>query len=389
MVQNQVEGKREEGKGDREQGRDSEEGKGTEISASLPLPGSLSLPISLFPLPFSLCSMRDLLPEYERLSADGPVGRAVVTSVWGSAPRPEGATMIATADGRMAGSVSGGCVEAAVVMAIQECLATGDRRLLEFSVTHERAWEVGLACGGTIRVFVEPEVRPDVLEAARSRSDAAATSVIAGPLPLGRSPLSLDGVLERARSEAIAAGESRIAQVPTADGEATVFFEVFPRRPTLLLIGAVHVAEALVRLAGPLGYRTVVVDGRDALLTRERFPDADELILGWPDEAFRRVAVDAATSVCVLSHDPKFDDPALRLALRSPAAYVGAIGSGKTQAARRERLRAEGFGEAELGKLHGPIGLDLGGRSPAEIALAILAEITAVRHGRRGRGHIG
>ncbi|HEX9755415.1 MAG TPA: XdhC/CoxI family protein [Gemmatimonadales bacterium] len=329
--------------------------------------------------------MRDLLEEYERLSAEGPVGRAVVTSVWGSAPRPEGATMLATADGRMAGSVSGGCVETAVVMAIQECLATGDRRLLEFSVTHERAWEVGLACGGTIRVFVEPEVRADVLEAARSRSDAAATSVIAGPLPLGRPPLSLDGVLEKAQSEALAAGESRTAQVPTADGEASVFIEVFPRRPTLLLIGAVHVAEALVRLAGPLGYHTVVADGREALLTRERFPEADQLILGWPDEAFRRVTVDAATSVCVLSHDPKFDDPALRLALRSPAAYVGAIGSGKTQAARRERLRAEGFGEAELAKLHGPIGLDLGGRSPAEIALAILAEITAVRHGRGGR----
>jgi xanthine dehydrogenase accessory factor len=165
-------------------------------------------------------------------------------------------------------------------------------------------------------------------------------------------------------------------------GEVEVFFEVFPRRPTLLVFGGVHIATALVRLAKPLGYRTVVADGREGFLTRERFPDADELILGWPEEVFRRVGLNAATCICLLTHDPKFDEPALDLALRSPACYIGAIGSRKTQAHRRERLRAAGFGDAEIGRLHGPIGLDLGGRDPAEIALAILAEITAVRHGK-------
>jgi xanthine dehydrogenase accessory factor len=147
----------------------------------------------------------------------------------------------------------------------------------------------------------------------------------------------------------------------------------------------VHIAAALVPLAKSLGYRTVVADGREAFLSRERFPDADELVLAWPEEAFAKVGLDPATYVCVLSHDPKFDEPALEIALRSPAAYIGAIGSRKTQASRRERLTAAGFTEDELARLRGPIGLDLGGRQPAETALAILAEMTAVRYGGTGR----
>jgi xanthine dehydrogenase accessory factor len=142
---------------------------------------------------------------------------------------------------------------------------------------------------------------------------------------------------------------------------------------------------ALVPLAKALGYRTVVADGRQSFLTRERFPDADQLLLGWPAEAFQKAALDAATFVCVLSHDPKFDEPAVDIALRSEARYVGAIGSKKTQASRRERLRAQGFSEADLARLHGPIGLNLGGRAPAEIALAILAEMTMARYGATGR----
>jgi xanthine dehydrogenase accessory factor len=173
-----------------------------------------------------------------------------------------------------------------------------------------------------------------------------------------------------------------VLRLEAGGGAVEIFLEVFPRRPTLLVFGGVHIAAALVPLARPLGYRTVVADGREGYLTRERFPEADELILGWPEEVFRRVGLDPATCVAVLTHDPKFDEPALRLALRSPACYVGAIGSRNTQAGRREKLRAEGFTEAELARLHGPIGLDLGGRAPAEIALAIMAEITAVRHGR-------
>ena len=142
-----------------------------------------------------------------------------------------------------------------------------------------------------------------------------------------------------------------------------------------------QIAVALVPLAQALGYHTIVADGRPAFVTRERFPTADELILAWPEEAFEQIGLDASCYVCVLTHDPKFDEPALQVALRSPAAYVGAIGSRKTQAERRDRLKAEGRSEEQIARLHGPIGLDLGGRQPAETALAILAEMTAVRYG--------
>jgi xanthine dehydrogenase accessory factor len=148
-----------------------------------------------------------------------------------------------------------------------------------------------------------------------------------------------------------------------------------------VIFGGVHVAVALVPLAKALGYHTIVADGREGFLGRDRFPAADELILGWPDEAFARIGLDRSCFVCVLSHDPKFDQPALLAALKSRAAYIGAIGSKKTQATRRDWLRAQGVSELALARLHGPIGLDLGGRQPAETALAILADMTAVRYG--------
>jgi xanthine dehydrogenase accessory factor len=185
-----------------------------------------------------------------------------------------------------------------------------------------------------------------------------------------------DAALAALRREA-----SLTMTVETPSGPATVFLEVFPRQPRLVIFGAVHVAVALVPLARALGYRTIVADGRPAFLTRERFPEADELVLAWPEVAFSQIEVDASCYVCVLSHDPKFDEPALELALGSSARYIGAIGSRKTQAARRERLKAAGFSEDQVARVHGPIGLDLGGRQPAEIALAILAEMTAVRYG--------
>ncbi len=343
--------------------------------------------------------MRDLLAEYETLAATSRVGRAVVTQVWGSAPRPEGSSLLASSDGRIAGSVSGGCVETAAAEEIRAAIERGTPKRVGWGVTHERAWEMGLSCGGTIEVFVEPEVPREILEAARRASGSVIATVIAEgeSAPVGSGLVLQDdgsrstiGPLPQelvAPLSALAAGalrhlSSRMETLQAPGGPVDVFLEVYPRRPTLLVFGGVHIATALVRLAGPLGFRTVVADGRDAFLTRERFPEADELILGWPEEVFRRVGLDAATCVCLLTHDPKFDEPALELALRSPACYVGAIGSRKTQAQRRERLRAAGFTAEEVGRLHGPIGLDLGGRSPAEIALAILAEITAVRYGK-------
>jgi xanthine dehydrogenase accessory factor len=348
--------------------------------------------------------MRDLLLEYDQLHASGrPVGRAVVTSVWGSAPRAEGACMLATGDGTIAGSVSGGCVESAAAQEIAAVITSGTPRLVTYGVSHEKAWEVGLACGGTIKVFVEPAVSAAVLSAARSEGGVVVATVIesdSASARLGASALLREsgtddappghewivqsvGDAARAALRKEASGAVQVAA--PGGGTATVFLEVFPRRPRLVIFGGVHIAMALVPLAKALGYRTIVADGRQAFLTRTRFPDADELLLAWPEEAFAKAGIDSATFICVLSHDPKFDEPALEIALRSPARYIGAIGSKKTQLARRERLRALGFSEADLARMHGPIGLDLGGRSPAETALAILAEMTLARYGGSGR----
>jgi xanthine dehydrogenase accessory factor len=356
--------------------------------------------------------MRDLLAAHARFAAEGrAVGRAVVTSVWGSAPRAAGASMLVADDARFDGSVSGGCVETAVVLALQETLAAGRGRLVTYGVTHETAWQVGLACGGTIAVWMEPGVRPELLAAAATGGACLAT-IIGGTDALGaallvhddgRPPLVLppvgsatpaeaalaelhgveSAVLGAAR-DALQSDDSATRTFTTPDGrELTVFLEVLPRPATLLIVGAVAVSMALVPLAKRVGFRTVVLDAREAFLTRERFPDADELIRAFPEEGFARVGVDRGTFVCVLSHDPKFDEPALELALRSPARYVGAIGSRKTQQERRATLRTNGFTDDEIARLHGPIGLDLGGREPAETALAILAELVAVRHGAR------
>ncbi len=338
--------------------------------------------------------MRDLVAVYDQLSA-GPrqVGRAVVTSVWGSAPRGEGAVMLATRDGEVAGSVSGGCVEAAAAAEIAAAIERGSSRLVTFGVSHEEAWAVGLACGGTIRIFVEPEVRPAILEAARGAGGEVVATIIEGVGTGAAVRVSADGTVsggadlprDIVRDAALAAlrreGSGTIS-LDQPGGATTVFLEVFPRQPRLVVVGATHVAVALVPLARRLGYRTIVADGRGAFLTRERFPDADELIPAWPEEAFDRIGLDGTCYVCILSHDPKFDEPALRLVLRSPAAYIGALGSRKTQAERRDRLAAEGFTAHEIARIHGPIGLDLGGRAPAETALAILAEVTRTRYGK-------
>jgi xanthine dehydrogenase accessory factor len=337
--------------------------------------------------------MRDLLTDYERFAKAGkPFGRAVVTSVWGSAPRPEGSSMLAAGDGTLAGSVSGGCVESATALEIGAAIARGSPKLVTFGVTDETAWEVGLACGGTIKVFVEPAVRPTLVEAARGPGGEVVATIIEGR-ELGKSVRifengRIEGSLllkpEALRDAALAAlrretSTSRMFEIE--NGPVTVFLEVFPRQPRLVVFGGVQIAVALVPLAKALGYRTIVADGREAFIGRERFPDADELILAWPEEAFQRIGLDSSCYVCVLSHDPKFDEPALQMALRSPAAYVGAIGSRKTQEARRARLREAGLTVDQVQRLHGPIGLDLGGRQPAETALAVLAEMTAVRYG--------
>lgn len=358
--------------------------------------------------------MRDLLATMAAWQAEGMgIARAVVVHTFGSAPRPEGATLLLADDGRIAGSVSGGCVEGATVTLMEEARSSGQSRVVRFGISDEQAQGVGLACGGTIDVLVEPLLRDAVVAAARAvqtgrRGGRAIvtrlpegspgpdlTPSMVGPAAAPEPALVVheDGRLEGSLGSADAdealveraldaLGRGRSGAVEAAGRR--VFIEVYPVRPRLVVVGAVPVAMALVRLARELGYETVVVDARASFATRERFPDADELILGWPDEVADDIDLGPADAVAVLSHDPKIDEPAIAEALRRGCRYVGAIGSGKTQRARREGLLQRGLTAAQLERLHGPIGLDLGGREPAETALAIMAEIVALRHGASG-----
>jgi xanthine dehydrogenase accessory factor len=313
--------------------------------------------------------------------------------------------MFATPDARIAGSVSGGCVESATAQEIASAIATNRVKVVEYGVSDETAWDVGLSCGGKLQLLVEPCVRPQLVDALTRDTGVVAATIVAGAQPIGATLIStgrsgqqwlappsgevLDAVLtmtvpvEQRALAHLASGTSRVESMAMPDGTTLeVFFEVHASQPQLVVFGGVHVAEVLVPMAKLLGFRTVVADAREAFLTHERFPNADELILGWPDEVFHKVALTPSTFVCVLTHDPKFDDPAVTIALQSDAAYVGVIGSARTQRERRERLRQAGLSQELIDKLHGPIGLDLGGREPNEIALAILAQITQVRRSK-------
>ncbi len=359
--------------------------------------------------------MQELLETLDRWRAeDVGVGRAVVVRTFGSAPRPEGAVLLVTDDGRLAGSVSGGCVEGAAAEEIHVARATGRERVIRYGISDEQAWDVGLACGGTIDVLVSPWVPEVAAAAARETRDGLGDGrAIVTPLPAdappptfgahapgqGSEPSSplvvhddghLDGslgdpdadaALVAAARDALAHGVSRTVEI----GGRQLFVEAYPIRPRLVVVGAVEVSRFLVRLAKELGYETVVIDGRAAFATEARFPDVDRLIVGWPDEVADDIGLGPADAVAVLTHDVKFDEPAIVAALARGCRYVGAVGSRKTQADRRARLLEAGVAPEDLDRLRGPIGLDLGGRLPSETALAILAEIVAERRAGTGR----
>ena len=353
--------------------------------------------------------MRELIETVDAWQAEGVAfGRAVVIRTFGSAPRPAGAVMLAAADGRLAGSVSGGCVEGAAFEQIEGARASDRARVIRYGISDEQAWDVGLACGGTIDVLVEPRVRPEIIAAARDAGVCVAIPlpgdaptaefgpVAPGP---GEAPSALilvgaDGSLSGSLGSAVADAQLRSAALAALDrGESAtvqvdgrqVFLEAYPVRSRLVVVGAVEVARFLVRFARELGYETIVIDGRAAFATPARFPDVDRLIVGWPDEVADAIGLGPRDAVAVLTHDLKFDEPAIVEAIQRGCRYVGAVGSRKTQGDRRERLRAAGLSDPELDRLRGPVGLDLGGRAPAETALAIMAEIVAERRGGTGR----
>jgi xanthine dehydrogenase accessory factor len=344
--------------------------------------------------------MRELLQQYDAWRAEGrAVGRAVVIRTYGSAPRQEGSVLLVADDGRMIGSVSGGCVEGAAAEAVAAARGSGHASVIRYGISDDLAWSVGLACGGTIDVLVQPSVPDEVLAAARGEgadNGAGLGSTVVTELPADAPPPATPGSgttggttggptggppdLGAIRREALAAGRSRTVELD----DRTVFIEAFPARPRLVVVGATEIARSLVGLAGALGYETIVIDARAAFATPERFPDVDRLLTAWPEEAFAEIHLGPNDAVAILSHDPKFDEPAILDAFRRNARYVGAVGSRKTQADRRCRLLEAGLTEAQLAELRGPIGLDLGGREPAETALAILAEIVAARRGGSG-----
>ena len=340
--------------------------------------------------------MRDIILELDRWISDGnDVVIATVVSTWGSAPRAVGAKMALTANGKMSGSVSGGCVEGAVAEAAKQVFKSLQPNLLEFGVTDETAWDVGLACGGTICVFVQL-LNEDIFRATRSsNNEAFATlTVIDGPKNLlGRQLFVADNgdqtgsinsdldndVLSIARA-ALQKGTSQLTKL--RDG-IEIFVEIVSNPPTLILVGGVHIAIPLSKMAKMIGFRTIVIDPRRSFGSRERFPDVDVLLHSWPDSALSKLDLNNSTAVAVLTHDPKIDDLALAMALPSQVFYVGALGSQNTNALRRKRLLEAGLKQKDVDRLSAPIGLDIGGRSPQEIALAVMAEIISIQYSSR------
>jgi xanthine dehydrogenase accessory factor len=290
---------------------------------------------------------------------------ATVVATRSSSPRPVGSKLIVREDGRLEGSVSGGCVESDVALAAEEVRESGVPRLVTYGITDDMAIAVGLPCGGEIDVFVEP---------LREHDGDVVLTVIAGE---GVGEKLADRELERAARRR---GRSHVIEV----GDRTVFADVVAEPPRLLVYGAVDTAEALCAAAKLLGWRTIVADARPRFATRERMRSADELLVLWPEETLAHVVPDAATAIVVLTHDDKFDLPLVQGALATDAFYVGWLGSRRNQERRRGLLAEAGVAEEELERISGPSGLDVGADSPAETALSILAEILAVRSGRGG-----
>jgi xanthine dehydrogenase accessory factor len=300
---------------------------------------------------------------------------ATVVQTWGSAPRRVGAQLVVSGDGRLEGSVSGGCVEGAVVMEAQEALADGKHRVLEYGVSDGDAFAVGLACGGTIRILVEPvggsmpvDLLADLVAAQKVRAQVAyEVNLTTG----------IGAVLREAYPERMRLDRSGVEE----DGETFVAVHNPPLK--LIVVGAVHIAQALVPMAQLAGYDAAVIDPRAAFASPDRFPGVT-LLEDWPDEAVAALGLDARTALVLLTHDPKLDDPALEAGLRQKCFYIGALGSKRTHAKRVERMLAAGFGAQDIDRIHGPVGLDIGAAGPAEIAVAILAEMTAVLRGKTG-----
>ena len=348
--------------------------------------------------------MEEVISDIQRWRAQGEtIALATVVQTWGSAPRRPGAKMAITANGQLSGSVSGGCVEGAVAEEAFAVLHTGVPKLLHYGIADEMGWEVGLACGGNIQIFVEPldhALFPTIHELISSERAGAVATLIAGPEAwLGRKILveraqsgwrgSIDRTVDTDAAIAAQAAIRRgnVEKITLGKEGIELLIDVLLPPPTLISVGGVHIAITLATLAKTQGYHTIVIDPRHAFGTTERFPHVDQLLQSWPEEAFATLQLNQDCAVALLTHDPKIDDPALQHVLRTPAFYIGALGSRKTHDQRMARLRVAGYTQAELDRIHAPIGLQIDAQKPEEIALAIMAEIVKTRHHMRALHH--
>ncbi|MFE6985371.1 XdhC family protein [Streptomyces griseus] len=357
--------------------------------------------------------MRDILPDLRARCADGvPFALATVVAVHGSAPRDPGAVMAVDAAGTVLGSVSGGCVEGDLYEVAREVLDGSGPRVVSYGISDDEAFGVGLTCGGTIEVLVrayasegeraELAALLDLIAADRPVAEATVLSgeaetgarlvvrpADAGPTTGTLGNEGLDAAVTDDARGLLAQGLTGIQRYG-AHGqrrmqEVAVFVRTYAPPPRMLVFGAIDHAAATARIGSFLGYRVTVCDARPAFATRERFPTADEVVRAWPHTYLESTEVDARTVICVLTHDPKFDVPLLLAALRTPAAYIGVMGSRRTHHDRLARLRVAGVDEAHLARLASPVGLDLGARTPEETAVSIAAEIIQHRWGGTGR----
>ncbi len=353
--------------------------------------------------------MREVLPELMAVRArGGSAAMATVVRTWRSAPRPAGASMLVTDAGEAVGSVSGGCVEGALFDLGQEVLGDGQPRSETYGVSDDDAFAVGLTCGGILDVFVErvdDETWPElagIAESIEAEEPVAVATIVAGPHFVGRhlvvrrdraeGSLGTSRLDDTVREDAIGLLESGTTGFlhygPEGErlGEGLdVFVQSFAPKPQMFVFGAIDFSAALVRVGKILGFKVTVVDARPVFATAKRFPEADEVVVDWPHRWLSSQQVDSRTVIAVLTHDPKFDVPALKAALQTNAGYIGAMGSRRTHEDRLIRLKEAGLTDDELARVHSPIGLDLGARTPEETAISIAAEIVQSRWGGSGR----
>ena len=352
--------------------------------------------------------MRDILDDIKRWQLEGKgVALATVVKIYGSAPRGLGAKLAVSEDSEISGSVSGGCIEGAVVREGLQIIKTGIPKLVEYGISDSEAMEVGLSCGGIIQVFIEKiplkenipfsaeNLFPYLLTEIEADHFTCTATIISGK-NTGRKLLVcrndkmygdledeyLNEMVQDLLEDACKKQETSRITLPHEEEVVEIFLDVFTPRKKLVIIGAVHIAIPLIHFAKKLDYECIVIDARAAFATRERFPHTDQLIVGWPSEELQKIRINETTAIVLLTHDDKMDIPSLVEALRTPAHYIGILGSPKTHAKRIHELSEYGVTEEQLARVHAPIGLDIGARGPQEIALSIMAEIIAVKHGK-------